>query len=108
MCAKCVGTSGILRPPKAALGDLVIFIQALNPGLNLPDDLREFQDWLRRREINNNSLRLGRRLAHTNEIALEDLFPALAASGSFGGGLPYRAAPLRAIRRCGFPSHAVS
>jgi hypothetical protein len=67
---KCVGNPGIPRPPKAAISDLVIFVQVVNPGLNLPDDLREFQHWLRRREINNNFLRLGRRIAHANEIAL--------------------------------------
>jgi len=103
---KCVGNPGIPRPPKAALSDLVIFVQVVNPCLNLPDDLREFQHWLRRREINNNFLRLGRRIAHTNEIALEDLFPAFAASGSFGtAGLAGRAAPSRAIRRCGLVHH---
>jgi hypothetical protein len=98
--------SGQHIPPtaKIPLSDIVVLVQMVDPSLDLVADFRQTRHGLRRREFNE-FLRLGRRIAHANEIALEDLFPALTAAGSFGrNGFARRLTPVRAVRRCGFAS----
>ena len=96
----------ITEPTHTPFGNLAVRIQVVEPGLNLPGDLREFQHRLPCRHIGNNFLRLGRRIARAHEMTREDLFPALAPSGSFRtDGLARRTTPVRAIRRCSLARH---
>ena len=92
-------------PAKIPLSDVVVLIEVVDPGLDLVADFCETRHRLCCRDLNE-FLRLGGRESFKNEVALQDLFPALATTGPLRcNGPADRLTPVRAVRRCGFASH---
>lgn len=90
---------------KVALSDIVVLIEVVDPSLDLIADFRQTRHRLCRRKVDE-FLGLGGREAFQNEVALQDLFPTLAATGPFHpNGLAGGLTSVRAVRRCGFVYH---